>query len=288
MDARAPVEVEELRAPERVAPERILVRRRHVVRDDVEHDAEPGLARGRRERTELVLAAEVLRDARRIDHVVPVRRAVPRLERGREIEVRDTELARDTGRARGLRGSRATAPAGAGRWRAARPSSRPGGAAISERPSTGTIARARKVSEPASASGCVLESSSSQRRPNETAGSVKSTAPSHALKRIRNVSSMTGAPRSVRVGISEPLRKTPSVSALLSRQFRCVILRPSARNHQTSGAPEPSRSSPVRKSARRKTGCRMRRSISRFVQASCRLARSSSRQSTQEISLSWQ
>ena len=39
--ARAPVEVEEPCPPERVAPERVLVRRRHVVRDDVEHDAQP-------------------------------------------------------------------------------------------------------------------------------------------------------------------------------------------------------------------------------------------------------
>ena len=42
MRARAPVEVEELRAPERVAPERVLLlARRHVVGDDVEDDAQP-------------------------------------------------------------------------------------------------------------------------------------------------------------------------------------------------------------------------------------------------------
>ena len=41
VQAGAPVEVEELRAPERIAPERVLVARRHVVGDDVQHDAQP-------------------------------------------------------------------------------------------------------------------------------------------------------------------------------------------------------------------------------------------------------
>ncbi len=84
-----PVEVEELRAPERVAPEGVLVTRRHVVRDDVQHDAEPGRA----ELAELLLAAEILRDPRRIDDVVAVRRARSRLERRGEVQVRDPEVA---------------------------------------------------------------------------------------------------------------------------------------------------------------------------------------------------
>ena len=89
VQAGAPVEVEELRAPERVAPERVLVAGRHVVRDDVQDDAQ---TRGA-ERAELLLAAEVLGDRGRIDDVVPVRRAGACLERRREVEVRDAELA---------------------------------------------------------------------------------------------------------------------------------------------------------------------------------------------------
>ena len=89
MRARAPVEVEELRAPEGVAPEGVLVARRHVVRDDVEHDGQSRRA----ERTELLLAAEILRDARRIDDVVAVCRARARLERRREVEVRNAQVA---------------------------------------------------------------------------------------------------------------------------------------------------------------------------------------------------
>ncbi len=41
VQAGAPVEVEELRAPERIAPERVLVPGGHVVGDDVQHDAQP-------------------------------------------------------------------------------------------------------------------------------------------------------------------------------------------------------------------------------------------------------
>ena len=87
--ARAPVEVEELGAPERVAPERVLVGRRHVVRNDVEHDPEPRRA----EPTKLLFSAEILRDAGRVDDVVAVRRARPSLQRGRQVEVRDAEVA---------------------------------------------------------------------------------------------------------------------------------------------------------------------------------------------------
>ncbi len=44
-----------------VAPERVLlVGGRHVVRDDVQHDAETGLAGSAAERAELSLAAEVV------------------------------------------------------------------------------------------------------------------------------------------------------------------------------------------------------------------------------------
>ena len=70
--ARAPVEVEEPRPPERVAPERVLVRRRHVVRNDVEHNAQPFATRLAAELAERLLASERLRDPRRIDDVVAV------------------------------------------------------------------------------------------------------------------------------------------------------------------------------------------------------------------------
>ena len=83
----ARVEVEE-RAPQlRVGPERILLARGHVVRDDVEHDPETGAGK----RAQLLLSAERFGDAARIRDVVAVRRALARLERRRQIEVRDAE-----------------------------------------------------------------------------------------------------------------------------------------------------------------------------------------------------
>ena len=60
----------------RVRPEGVLVRRRHVVRDDVEDHAEPGGMRRIAERAKLLLAAEIVGDARRIDDVVAVSRAL--------------------------------------------------------------------------------------------------------------------------------------------------------------------------------------------------------------------
>ena len=124
-----------LRAPERVAPERVLVRGGHVVRDDVEHDAEPGRAPPA-ERAELVLAPERLRDARRVDDVVAVRRALAGLERRREVEVRDAEVAQ-VGHERPARRSRGPARAGAGRCSAKAATPLSCGGATSERPSTG-------------------------------------------------------------------------------------------------------------------------------------------------------
>ena len=67
-------QVEELRPQAGVAPERVLLARGHVVRDDVEDHAESGLA----EPAELRLAAELLGDVGRVDDVVAVRRAAPR------------------------------------------------------------------------------------------------------------------------------------------------------------------------------------------------------------------
>ena len=53
------VDVEEARAQLRVAPERVLVVGRHVVRDDVEHDAEPA-ARASQSARNACLAAELV------------------------------------------------------------------------------------------------------------------------------------------------------------------------------------------------------------------------------------
>ena len=55
------------RAPLRVGPVRVRVVGRHVVGDDVEHDAQPGRARGRGQRAEALLAAERVRQPPRVD-----------------------------------------------------------------------------------------------------------------------------------------------------------------------------------------------------------------------------
>jgi hypothetical protein len=81
------VQVEELRLQLRVGPPAILLAHAHVVRDDVEHDPEPC---GRQAR-ELLLAAEVRAQAGRVDDVVAVRRARPRLQRRRQVDVADAE-----------------------------------------------------------------------------------------------------------------------------------------------------------------------------------------------------
>ena len=87
------VDVEEPLAQRRVGPVAVRLVGRHVVGDDVEHDPHAGVARRRRQRAELVLSAERLGEPARVDHVVAVRRARARLERRRQIEVRDPEVA---------------------------------------------------------------------------------------------------------------------------------------------------------------------------------------------------
>ena len=87
------VDVEELPPALGVGPVRVRVVGRHVVGHDVEHDPEPGLARRGRERAEPLLAAERVRQPRRVGHVVAVRGARARLEGRREVEVRDAEVA---------------------------------------------------------------------------------------------------------------------------------------------------------------------------------------------------
>jgi hypothetical protein len=83
------VVVEDLRPALLVGPPAVLVAGAHVVRDDVQHDPQPlggELAQAR-------LASEQVRDARRVDDVVPVRRTAARLQRGRQVEVRDPQVA---------------------------------------------------------------------------------------------------------------------------------------------------------------------------------------------------
>lgn len=63
-----------------------------MIRNDVEQHAEPGFPRRPAERPERVLAAEIVRDPGRIDDVAAVGRTRARLQRGREIEVRDAEV----------------------------------------------------------------------------------------------------------------------------------------------------------------------------------------------------
>jgi hypothetical protein len=84
------VDVEELRAL--LGPVAVGVVDRHVVRDDVEDHAQPRLVSGGDERAELGLTAELLGDGGGVDHVVAVRRARPRLEGRRQVEVRDAEV----------------------------------------------------------------------------------------------------------------------------------------------------------------------------------------------------
>src|SRR5205823_12163260 len=86
------IPVEEAAAQPAVAPEAVLLLVvGHVIRDDVEDHAEARLVRGGARGAKLGLAAELVRDPRRIDDVVAVQRAPPRLEDGREVEVRDAE-----------------------------------------------------------------------------------------------------------------------------------------------------------------------------------------------------
>jgi hypothetical protein len=83
------VVVEHLGAPVLVGPPAVLVAGAHVVRDDVQHDPEP--LRG--QLAQPALAAENVRDARGIDDVVAVRRPAARLQRRRQVEVRDAQVA---------------------------------------------------------------------------------------------------------------------------------------------------------------------------------------------------
>ncbi len=83
------IDVEDARALGFVGPPAVLVACAHVVGDDVEDDRQPGV----RQLAQPLLAAERLRDARRVDDVVAVRRARARGERRRQVQVADAEVA---------------------------------------------------------------------------------------------------------------------------------------------------------------------------------------------------
>ena len=83
------IDVEEAPAQAFVDPEAVLLAGGHVVRHDVDDHAEP--CGGQLAQTPL--AAELLRDAARVDDVVAAHRARTRLEHGREVEVTHAQLA---------------------------------------------------------------------------------------------------------------------------------------------------------------------------------------------------
>src|SRR5581483_9491319 len=253
---RPPIEVEELRAQQRVAPERVRVRRGHVVRHHVEQDAEPRVA----ELEEGLLPAQLLRERGRVEHVVAVRRALARLERRREVEVRDPELVevRDQlARPAEIQVRQELQPV-RGAERLQRHVRR---RTTTERGSMLTVSRAANDSAPSPSCGSPVASTSDQRAPNLRTGSLNSTVSCCALKRSTNVSSTIGSPVGVRVEISSPFRYTPSVWTSSRDQSRRAIRRPSGRNHHTSGRPVPRGSVPVKKAGLRKFGCALRSAI---------------------------
>ena len=229
------VEVEEPRAQLRVAPERVLVVGRHVVRDDVEHHAQPASSAAA-ERAQR-LAAELVRDARRVDDVVAVRRARPRLQHGREVEVADPELAQV--RHELARVAEASGPARAGAGRSARHGVTSVDARWSRTSASATrrpTPRARADRPAVARRGRRSRARAAQRRPKRRGGSVKTHGSWWALKRSRNESSTTGSPCGVArrellavqedAERGEPPAPSPGASS-------CG---PSGRNHHESGS----------------------------------------------------
>jgi ABC-type transport system substrate-binding protein len=151
-----------------------------------------------------------------------------------------------------------------------------------------TASRAWSVVPLGGRSGSAVQSSCAQRRPKRVGGRTNLTGSRHALKRTMNESSAIGSPSAVSVGISAPFRKAPSANASPLVQSAWFIRRPSGRNHQASGAPEPRCPSPVRNADRRKTGCSARRRRSRRVNSRRPCAPAPTSQSTHDTSLSWQ
>ena len=87
------VDVEEALAQLRIGPEAVALVGGHVVGDHVEHESQPGGMGGVGQRPQLVLAAEVGRDPGGVDHVVAVGGAGPGLQRRRQVDVRDAQVA---------------------------------------------------------------------------------------------------------------------------------------------------------------------------------------------------
>ena len=186
-----------------------------------------------------LLAAERVRDPRRVDDVVAVRRAGARLERRREVEVRDRRGRAGRARARAPREAEPGARAGAGRSRAAR--SRDRRRTTCERAhDRDDPARGGALSRPASARrGRAVSSSCVQRRPKRRAGSVNDDVLVLGVEedQERVVDHRRALPASGRR--SRAVEEDAERARLAALPVRCVIFRPSGRNHQTSGEPEP-------------------------------------------------
>ncbi len=234
------VEVEEPRAPLRVGPVRVRVVGRHVVRDDVEHDAQPRRARGGGQRAEALLAAERVREPRRVDHVVAVRRARARRERRREVQVRDAELAQVGDERGGVRERHPLAELEAVGRAERRHVSRPAAAApASARRHVELPPARRRSASPAPRRGRRCRTRASSCAPKRRLGRREArVVPGEALKSSRNESSSTRSPSGPGAVIPSPLRNSPSRCAP-ALQSCCVIRRPSGRNHHASGRPEP-------------------------------------------------
>src|SRR5262249_53354525 len=159
----------------------LLLARGHVVRDDVDDDVEARLA----ERTETRLAAEVFRDAPRVDDVVAVRRAATRLQDRREVEVADAELAQVR--------NELTRRGEAALRRQLQPVGRDHSLRYTQRARDSSVTSSRADRRSYSSRSEVV-SSSCQRMPNRRGGSVKTASSWWALKRIRNESSSTRSP----------------------------------------------------------------------------------------------
>ena len=268
MESGAEVDVEEHLAQLRVAPERVLVNGRHVVRDDVEDDPEAGS----RELPKPPLAAERLGDVPGVDDVVAVLRALPRLEDGREIQVRDAEVPQI-----GDELSRRGEPELGRQLKAVGgPHTRRNSAIERDSTTTSPPGTGRSHAQ------FPVARTSSQCVPKRRAGSRNVISSKKPLKSIRNESSRTSSPCVVSAPSSSPFRKIPIARDSVLSQLRRVIRRPSGRIHQTSGRCSPP---PSKNFVRRKTGCVRRSSISRRVKASS--SSSPATQSIQESSLSW-
>ncbi len=93
-----PVDIEEARVAARLAvpqdiepPGIVAAADRHVVRHDIDDEAEPGLAQRRHQAAKSLLAAKLGIDPGRIDPVIAVPRALARHEDRRGIDVADAE-----------------------------------------------------------------------------------------------------------------------------------------------------------------------------------------------------